>query len=137
LLYKINAKESDYLYIKTSQILNAGKGLYTAIDIHKNEVISIFKGKILTQEQIKYRINLKKDNYFINMIDGSILDSKNTKCFAKYANDASNCSSINLKNNSKITLDEDNNVCLVATKNIKANDELFCSYGAKYWKKHK
>ncbi|WP_394338071.1 SET domain-containing protein-lysine N-methyltransferase [Flavobacterium aquaticum] len=41
------------------------------------------------------------------------------------------------KNNSKITLDDNDNVCIVATKKIKSQQEIFCSYGAKYWKKHK
>lgn len=59
-----------------------------------------------------------------------------TECFAKYANDAEAFSKLELKNNSKITLDDEDNVCLIATKKIKSGDEIFCSYGAKYWKKH-
>lgn len=39
---KIQAEESDYLYIQTSQLPNSGKGLFTAIDIYKDEIISIF-----------------------------------------------------------------------------------------------
>ena len=35
------------------------------------------------------------------------------------------------------TLDDDDNVCIVATKKIKSQQEIFCSYGVKYWKKHK
>ncbi len=34
---KIDAAESDYLYKSPSQIPNSGKGLFTAIDIYKNE----------------------------------------------------------------------------------------------------
>ena len=49
----IDAPESDYLYLETSQIINAGKGLYTAIDIYKDEIISLFKGKILTENEAK------------------------------------------------------------------------------------
>ena len=37
----IEAPASDYLYIETSQIKNAGKGLFTAIDIYKDEIISL------------------------------------------------------------------------------------------------
>ncbi|MGK0323818.1 MAG: hypothetical protein ACJAR4_001863, partial [Psychroserpens sp.] len=44
----IEALESDYLYIQPSQIEKAGNGLYTAIDIFKNETISLFKGEIIT-----------------------------------------------------------------------------------------
>ncbi len=134
---KIEAPESDYLYIQDSQITNAGKGLYTAIDIYPNEIISLFKGEILTDKEAQKRVSDGKDRYFINMLDGSILDSMNVDCFAKYANDAEAFSKLEFKNNSKITLDEDDNVCIVATKKIKSQQEIFCSYGVKYWKKHK
>ena len=133
---KIEAPESDYLYIQDSQITNAGKGLFTAIDIYPNEIISIFKGEILTNHEAQKRVSEGNDRYFINMLDGSILDSMNVDCFAKYANDAEAFSKLEFKNNSKITLDDDDNVCIVATKKIKSKQEIFCSYGAKYWKKH-
>lgn len=134
---KIEAPESDYLYIQDSQITNAGKGLFTAIDIYHNEIISIFKGEILTDSEAQKRVSEGNDRYFINMLDGSILDSMNVDCFAKYANDAEAFSKLEFKNNSKITLDDDDNVCIVATKKIKSQQEIFCSYGVKYWKKHK
>ena len=134
---KIEAPESDYLYIQDSQITNAGKGLYTAIDIYPNEIISLFKGEILTDNEAQKRVSEGNDRYFINMLDGSILDSMNVDCFAKYANDAEAFSKLEFKNNSKITLDDDDNVCIVATKKIKSQQEIFCSYGSKYWKKHK
>ena len=136
-MLKIEAPESDYLYIQDSQIPNAGKGLFTAIDIYPNEIISLFKGEILTDEEAQKRVSEGKDRYFINMLDGSILDSMNVDCFAKYANDAEAFSKLTFKNNSKITLDDDDNVCIVATKKIESQHEIFCSYGVKYWKKHK
>ena len=136
-MLKIEAPESDYLYIQDSQITNAGKGLFTAIDIYPNEIISLFKGEILTDNEAQKRVSEGNDRYFINMLDGSILDSMNVDCFAKYANDAEAFSKLEFKNNSKITLDDEDNVCIVATKKIKSQQEIFCSYGVKYWKKHK
>ena len=126
----------DYLYIETSQLLNAGKGLFTAINIYKDEIISVFKGEILTELEADYRVKIKQDKYFINMIDGTILDSMNTDCFAKYANDAEAFQKNQFQNNAKIALDDDNNVCIIATKNIGHCKEIFCNYGKKYWKKH-
>ena len=70
------------------------------------------------------------------MLDGNIMDSQNTNCFAKYANDAKGFTTSKYKNNAKITLDNDGNVCLKATKKIKAGEEIFCSYGKAYWNKH-
>ena len=132
----IDAKEEDYLYIQKSQIENSGNGLFTAIEIYKEEIISIFKGKIITNTEAESIVKLNKDKYFINLLDGTILDSNTVDCFAKYANDSNGFIKSKYKNNSKISLDEANNVCLVATKNIKSNEEIFCSYGKRYWKKH-
>lgn len=132
----IDAKEEDYLYIQKSQIENSGNGLFTAIKIYKEEIISVFKGKIITNTEAESIVEHNDDKYFINLLDGTILDSNTVDCFAKYANDSNGFIKSKYKNNSKITLDESNNVCLVATKNIKSNEEIFCSYGKRYWKKH-
>ena len=132
----IEAPESDYLYIKASQIKNAGKGLYTAIDIYKDEIISLFKGEIIDNVEAAKRAEQNNDKYFINLLDDSIMDSMHTECYAKYANDAEGLAQKKIKNNAKITLDDHNNVCLKALKKINFGDEVFCSYGKQYWKKH-
>ena len=132
----IEALESDYLYIELSQINNAGKGLYTAIDIYKNEVISLFKGEVISNKEADKRARQSNDKYFINLLDGTIMDSMYTDGYAKYANDAQGLSQSNFKNNAEITLDDDDKVCIKATKKIKLGDEIFCSYGKRYWKKH-
>lgn len=132
----IEALEIDYLYIESSQIKNAGNGLFTAIDIYKGEIISLFKGEIITNQEAELRAQQNKDRYFINLLDGNIMDSMHTDCFAKYANDAEGLSQSGFKNNAVITLDDDNNVCIKASKNIDCGEEVFCSYGKPYWKKH-
>ena len=133
----IQAEEEDYLYIKTSQLLNSGNGLFTAIDIYKEEIISIFKGEILSDAEAEIRAKNNTNQYFMNLLNGSILDCKNTDCFAKYANDAGGFSKSEFKNNAKIALDENENVCLIAIRKIKSGEEIFCDYGKRYWKKHK
>lgn len=132
----IEAKESDYLYIGPSQLVNSGNGLYTAIAIYKDEVISLFKGEILTSLQAKLRANKGNDKYFISLPNGTMMDSMRVACFAKYANDAEGFSKSLFKNSAKIALDENNQVCIIATRNIKINEEIFCGYGKAYWKKH-
>lgn len=133
---KIDAPEADYLYIETSQLDNAGRGLFTSITIYKDDIISVFKGEILTESQAEARVESNQDQYFINMIDGTIMDSINTECFAKFANDASGFQQKKFRNNAEIGLDNENNVCLIATKNIKSGAEIFCNYGKRYWEKH-
>jgi SET domain-containing protein len=132
----IESAESDYLYKALSQLPNSGNGLFTAINIYKDETISIFKGKILTDSQAKKTVLNGKDQYFINMLDGTIMDSMNTPCFAKYANDVNGTFESQFKNNAKIGLDEENNVCVIAIRTIVSGEEIFCSYGKNYWKKH-
>lgn len=134
---KIDAKEADYLYVKESQIQSAGKGLFTSIFIYKNEIISFFKGEILSDEEADIRAAKGKDSYFINMLDGTIMDSMNVKCFAKYANDAEGFVKTDFKTNATLTLDDNNNVCLVAIRDLRIGEEIFCSYGNRYWEKFK
>lgn len=132
---RIDARESDYLYIAGSQIPGAGDGLYTAIPIWRHEIISVFKGEILSQEEADKRVKLGFNRYYLNMPDGTIMDSMHVKCFAKFANDALGLVKSGTSPNSVITLDDDNRVCLVAIRDIRAGEEIYCSYGKKYWRK--
>jgi SET domain-containing protein len=133
--YKIDAEESDYLYSDESQIPDSGNGLFTAISIYKDEVISIFDGENISDKEAKIRATLGEDGYFVSLPDGTTMDSKHVFCFAKYANDASGMMKAKVKNNAIIALDEDGNVCLTASKNIRAGEEIFCNYGKAYWEK--
>lgn len=132
----IQAPENLYLYKAVSQIKNAGDGLYTAINIYKDEVIATFKGERLTDAVARKRAKKGNDQYFIAMLDGSIMDSVKSNCFAKYANDAIGLGDSGFNNNSRIALDENDNVCIIANKTIKTGDEIFCGYGKRYWKKY-
>jgi uncharacterized protein len=132
---KINLPEKDYLYTNLSQIPNSGKGLFTAITIYKDEIIAVYKGRIVSEVEAKAIADNKKDAYFINLLDGSIMDSRRATCLAKYANDASGFSVSEYTNNTIIGLDEKGNVCLIARRKIIAGSEIFCSYGKRYWKK--
>ena len=133
--YNIEAKEQDYLYIKESQIPGSGNGLFTAIAIYKDEVISVFKGEVLSGKEAQSRASNGNNSYSIDLPDGTILDSMNVNCFAKYVNDAMGSVKTTRKNNSKITLDEDGKVCIVANRKILVGEEIFCGYGNKYWLK--
>jgi SET domain-containing protein len=132
----IEAKEADYLYVKSSQLSNSGNGLFTAITIYKEEIIALFRGEVLSDTESKKRAKQGNNGYFMNLPNGRILDCRLTEGFAKYANDASGFSTSYFKNNAKITLDENKNVCLIALKKINSGEEIFCDYGKSYWKNH-
>ena len=129
----IDASEEDYLYTDTSQIPNAGLGLFTAIKIFKSEVIAVFDGEIISEEEQQKRRDKKEDGYFINLVNGKVMDSMHTFCFAKFANDAEGLFKTEHKNNAIISLNEKDQVCLIASKNIQAYAEIFCGYGKGYW----
>jgi SET domain-containing protein len=133
---KIEAIEFDYLFKNPSQLPNAGNGLFTAIDIYIDETIAVFKGEVLSNAEAKKRAQEGNDRYFINLLDNTIMDSMHTACFAKYANDAKGSPTATFKNNAEIVLDDNDKICIKATREIKANEEVFCSYGKKYWEKH-
>ncbi len=133
--HQIDALESDYLHVEVSQLINAGNGLYTAIDIYKDERIAVFHGKKLTSNQSEKLSGQGLDQYFMMLPDNRILDCRTVACFAKYANDAAVHPS-GFKNNAKIAFDEENKVSLIALRKIKSGEEIFCSYGKPYWKKH-
>ena len=121
--------ENSKLYLKKA---------ITFVEKNKDNVDFLF----LNDRFIRYSEDRDKnkkcidDKYFINMINGSIMDSMHVDCFAKYANDAEGYMKSDFKNNAKIGLDEDNNVCIIAKRNIKSGVEIFCGYGKEYWKKH-
>ena len=132
-LLEIEAEESDYLYTKSSQIMHAGMGLFTAIPIYKDEIICRFKGEKIDYEESLRRTNKGLNSYFLDLPDGRTLDTNNTKCFAGFANDAEGISSSPFKNNAEIRMDENDNVCLAAIKKITSGEEIFCAYGKRYW----
>jgi uncharacterized protein len=130
----IDAPEEDYLFTDPSQIPNAGMGLFTAIRIYKNEIIAVFDGEIIEEAEQNKRKNAKLDAYFIVLLNGKVMDSMHTNCFAKFANDVNGTSKSPFKNNAFISLNEKDKPCLVASRSIKAGEEIFCSYGDNYWK---
>jgi uncharacterized protein len=129
----IEAPEADYLYRDKSGIADAGEGLFTAIRIHRNEVISVFRGERISNEEADLRADAHEDAYFVSMLDGGIMDARLVDGFAKFANDAEGLSGGQYKNNALITLNEGGEVCLLALRGIKAGEEIFCSYGKEYW----
>lgn len=133
---KIESRESDYLFKDKSQLPNAGNGLFTAVDVYIDETIAVFKGEQLTNSEAEKRVLEGNDKYFIKQLDNSIMDSMHVSCFAKYANDTKGTPNTTFINNAEISLDEEENICIKATRKIEANEEVFCSYGKRYWEKH-
>jgi SET domain-containing protein len=122
-----------FLETKTSQIPNAGLGLFTTVAIKKGDRIIEYTGKITTWAEADH---MNGDNPFIFYVnENHVIDaSKTRKSLAKYANDAKGLTKVKgLTNNAEF--EEDGlKVYIIATKNIKPNQEIFVDYGPDYWK---
>ncbi|TAF59523.1 MAG: SET domain-containing protein [Flavobacterium sp.] len=132
---QIDLDESDYLYVGKSKLPNAGYGLFTAIVIYKDEIIALYKGEVLSQKETTKRASDNNNQFFIELLNGKILDCKNVAGFAKFANDAKGNPSGHLSNNAKIALTSKQEVCLIAKRKINIGEEIYCSYGKRYWNK--
>jgi SET domain-containing protein len=119
-----------HLEVKKSQII--GDGLYTNINIKKGDVISRFTGRKVKEDKIPYEESL----YSIDLENGYVLNTYESKCYAKYANDCCGPIKTTKRNNSRIT-NASGRIIIYATKNISAGSEIFCPYGKQYWEAFK
>lgn len=121
-----------HLLIKRSGIPQAGKGLFTKIDIPKGRCIIEYKGKITTWKEA---LQSKVFNAYVFYLNRNhVIDAKyNLKSLGRYANDANGLSRIKgMANNSKYVIDN-GCVFLHATKDIPAGTEILVSYKKEYW----
>lgn len=129
-------QEEDYLYTAPSGLPDAGRGLFTAIPLYKDEVIAIFHGELLSAMEAGDRAAQGLDRYFMELPSGTTLDAMEVEGFAKFANDAQGSAGGALRNNALIALDDSDRVCLRATRRIRVGEEVLCAYGKRYWQRH-
>lgn len=120
------------LFVKKSQIPGAGKGLFTKVDIKRGARITEYAGKIKKWKDIK-DVEIK-NRYLLYMNKNHVIDAEgNTECFGMYANDARGLNKeAHLKNNASYYI-FGKKVFITASRNIKAGEEIFVSYGKEYW----
>lgn len=122
------------LIVKKSQLPNAGKGLYTTTPVSKGEKVIEYKGEIIDWKEYEKRVAEDKDGYLFFINKKNCIDAYSTPQHkARYANDAHGLSRVKgLKNNCVYEI-EDNKCFIVATRNIKAGEEIFVDYTKEYW----
>jgi len=124
--------------VKTSTIPNSGKGLFALQDFEKADEIVEFTGKKISAAEIE-KLSGEKAEYLVGKSDGTTIDVYDSKSPAKYANDhdgylkKTKKSGFTKKNNSEINELDNGEIWLCATKPIKKGEEIFCSYGTRYW----
>lgn len=127
--------ESKNLKVDTSTIPNSGKGLFAKKDFRKGEAICKFSGDLIDDDELYRRdVGGERSSYFIGVGDKT-LDVYNSKCFARYANDAEGFGKIRGKSNNSTIYSSSNSkyAYICATRDIKAGEEIFVNYGEDYW----
>ncbi len=124
------------LYVKKSKIPKAGKGLWTDTEIKRGEIVCEYEGEKLTwkdclkrnEEQVGYGAYY----FFIN--SKNCIDAQHTPWeLGRYANDAAGMGRVEgMKNNSKYEIRK-NRAYIIASRTIKAGDEILVGYGKEYW----
>ena len=117
------------LRIKPSTLPNAGKGLYAMNGKQGNEIlfrigdtICQYTGEVLTGAQVEERYGDYTAPYTTHVRDDRYLDAATIRGVASLANSWANHQNAQLWTHG-------NNVSMKATKNIRNNQEIFCSYG--------
>ena len=119
----------DQYTIATSTIPNAGNGAFTNIDLPKGTVLGNYKGKRLSPEQFD---RLKDSSYAWYVSSGKdhfYLDGKDPKLsnWLRFLNDSRD-RRVNVE-----PYQYSGKLYYRTTRNIKAGQELFISYGDEYW----
>jgi SET domain-containing protein len=126
--------ESKNLKVDVSTIPNSGKGLFAKKDFKKGEYICKFTGDYIDSKELERRdVGGARSAYFIYIDDDTTLDVYDSKCLAKYANDAEGFRKIRGKRNNSALAQDGKNIYIQATKDIDAGDEIFVGYGKDYW----
>src|SRR5206468_12417023 len=75
-----------HLYVKKSQIPNAGQGLYSKVFIPKGTRIVEYKGRVTKWKEVK---DAWENGYIYSINNNHVIDARRTlKALARYANDA-------------------------------------------------
>ena len=122
------------LIVKTSQLPNSGKGLYTTTPIKKGEKVIEYLGEIIDWKEYEKRVEKDEDGYLFFINKKNCIDAWNTPQHkARYANDAAGLGRVKgLINNCNYVI-EKNKCFIVAKKDIEAGAEIFVSYTKEYW----
>src|ERR1700746_3448313 len=123
------------LLVKKSKLPGAGKGLYTTKPYKKDDKIIEYRGEIIGWGEYNKRVARNEDGYLFYFNRNKCVDAFHTPQYkARFANDAAGIVRIpGLRNNSHYEI-HDNKCYIVAARDIKAGEEIFCDYTRDYWK---
>lgn len=122
------------LLVKKSRLPGAGKGLFTTKAILKDAKIIEYRGEIIGYNEYRKRARKEQDQYLFFLRQNLCIDAMHTPQYkARYANDAAGIIKVKgLRNNSDYIIFGDK-CFIVASRNIKAGEEIFVNYTKSYW----
>jgi SET domain-containing protein len=120
------------LFIKSSGIPNAGKGLFTKVCIPKDVRIVEYKGIISSWKEVKRHNSRSEYIYYVNY--KHVIDAQSCKnSLARYINDALGIQKVKgIENNCRFVKDGVR-VFIQSVTEIAANSEILVDYGKEYW----
>ncbi|MBL7846850.1 MAG: SET domain-containing protein [Cyclobacteriaceae bacterium] len=121
-----------HLVIKRSLLPNAGKGLFTRVDIKKGDRIVEYAGRRRKWKDVKHLDGY--NGYLMRLNRTTAIDAKPLNSGkGRYANDAMGLARVpGLRNNAEYLI-YGNRVFIEATRNIRKGEEIFVSYGKEFW----
>lgn len=122
------------LTIKKSKLPGAGKGLFTTKAIRKESKIIQYRGEIIGYKEYRKRAKKQQDHYLFYLKKNLCIDAMYTPQYkARYANDAEGFSRLKkIRNNSDYII-FGNKCFIVASRDIKAGEEIYVNYTKSYW----
>jgi SET domain-containing protein len=122
------------LLVKKSKIPGAGKGLFTTKPFKKDDRVIQYRGEIIGWKEYNERVKQNKDGYLFYFNRNKCVDAFSTPQYkARYANDAAGITRIKgVRNNSHYEIHDDK-CFIIAARDIKAGEEIFCDYTKDYW----
>lgn len=124
------------VYVKESQIPSSGMGLWAKKDFKRGDIIVKYDGDKITWKECERR-NEKQEGfggYYLYINERKCIDAQYTLwAMGRYANDATGMIRIKgLRNNSRYEIRK-GEAFIIASRNIKAGEEILVSYGRGYW----
>lgn len=117
--------------VKSSTIPGAGQGLFAKTSITKDSRIIEYTGRITTWDEVKADW---QNVYLYTVNERHVIDARrHKKMLARFVNDAAGLTRIKgIRNNARFE-NEGKRVFIVATRHIKAGEEILVPYGKSYW----
>lgn len=146
---------THHLYLSESKIQGAGKGLFTLVPLQKGEILGEYVGLRYKEKEL-HNLPLSQRDFAIKYEDYAFETSNGTTicpyedCVFRYANDIVDFGFIiqhykdtrkyqhleipELNYNIDWTVDDDDRVWIVASRDIEPDEELYIYYGKQYWR---